>query len=118
VKVVAVGALLTVAVTAILWLVWGREALLPGLVFGGLATAIQLGAVAVVNPVVNASYAKFMSRWAVGMGLRVAGIGVFVVCAVVLRRLFPPLPTAFAYLGVLIPLLFSETRFLDRTRNA
>jgi len=26
--------------------------------------------------------------------------------------LFPPLPTAFAYLGVLIPLLFMEMRFL------
>jgi hypothetical protein len=31
---------------------------------------------------------------------------------------FPPLPTAFAYLGVLIPLLFTETRFLGDARNA
>jgi hypothetical protein len=118
VRLSALGTVLTLGVTALLWWVWGSKAILPGVVFGGLATGIQLAAVAVVTPMVDGPYAKFMSRWAVGMGLRLAGIGVFVACAVVLRDLFPPLPTAFAYLGVLIPLLFSETRFLDRTRNA
>jgi hypothetical protein len=32
-----------------------------------------------------------------------------VVAVMTHRELFPPLPTAFAYLGVLIPLLFGET---------
>jgi hypothetical protein len=36
----------------------------------------------------------------------------FLVAVLVDRRLFPPLPTALGYLGVVIPLLFLETRFV------
>ena len=45
-KLAAVGLGLTVVVTAILWLGWGRAAVVPGLTFGGLATGIQVAAVA------------------------------------------------------------------------
>ena len=106
------GAALTVGVTAILAVFWGRSALVPGMVFGGLATAIQVGAVAAVKPVWEAPLNQFMKRWGLGMALRVGGVGAFLVAVLIDRELFPPAPTAFAYLGVVIPLLFTETRFV------
>lgn len=73
---------------------------------------IQLGAVAVVKPVLGAPFSKFMGRWGVGIALRFGGVAVFLVAVLIDRELFPPVPSAFAYLGVLVPLLFTEMRFL------
>ena len=111
-KLLSFGAALTLAVTAILWLFWGDGVLVAGIVFGGLATIIQLGAVAAMRPAWNAPLNRFVGRWGFGMALRVGGIVVFVVAVWADRDVFPPAPTAFAYLGVLIPLLFMEMRFL------
>ncbi|NIN10296.1 MAG: hypothetical protein GTN62_03120 [Gemmatimonadales bacterium] len=111
-KVLGTGVLLTVVVTAILWAVWGRGAILGGVSFGLLATVIQIVAVAIVRPVLSAPFAKFLARWGMGMGLRLLGVVAFVVAVVVNRELFPPLPVACGYLGVLVPLLFMEIRFL------
>jgi hypothetical protein len=112
VRVLAWGLALTVVVTAVLYAAWGRAALVAGVTFGALATAIQVGAVALVRPVVGAPFAAFIKRWGVGMGLRLLGVVIFVVAVSVDRQRFPPLATAFGYLGVLLPLLFTETRFL------
>lgn len=106
------GVALTAGVTAILSAFWGPSAIVPGVVFGSLAALIQYGAVAAVRPVRNAPFSEFVSRWGWGMALRSGGIVVFLVAVLVDRDLFPPVPTAFAYLGVLIPLLFMEMRFL------
>jgi hypothetical protein len=118
VKLVALGLVLTGVVTGVLGLAWGRTAVVPGLTFGGLATAIQVVAVAAVRPVWHAPYEKFMGRWLAGIGLRFGGIVAIVVAVLANRNLYPPLPTAFAYLGVLLPLLFTETRFLGDSRDA
>lgn len=99
-------------VTGGLWVLWGPTALVPGIVFGLLATAIQVAAVVAVEPVWDAPFDKFLSRWGLGMGLRVGGVIVFLGAVLVDRELFPPIPTAFGYLGVLIPLLFAELRFV------
>ncbi len=107
-----IGTALTAGVTGILWAFWGPQAIVPGLVFGALATSIQFAAVKVVKPAWEAEFRVFMGRWGLGMGLRLAGVIAFLVAVLVNRVLFPPLPTAFAYLGVLIPLLFMEMRFL------
>lgn len=106
------GVALTLGVTGVLVIGWGRAALVPGVVFGSLATAIQVVAWIIVRPVLGAPFASFLKRWGVGMGLRLAGVALFAVAVMVNRELFPPLPTAFAYVGVLIPLLFMETRWL------
>lgn len=106
------GIALTGAVTAVLVAVWGRVALIPGVVFGGLATGIQWAAWRAVQPALEGPFARVMSRWAIGMGLRLGGVLAFVVAVVADRELFPPLPTAFGYLGVVVPLLFMETRWL------
>ena len=106
------GAALTAGVTGILWAYWGAPAIVPGVVFGALATVIQLAAVAAVKPAWEAPFKEFVGQWGLGMGLRLGGVVVFLVAVVADRELFPPVPTAFAYLGVLIPLLLVEMRFL------
>ncbi len=111
------GAVLTAAVTFVLWLGWGRPGVVPGLVFGGLATTFQVVAVSVLRPYRDAPMAEFAWRWLVGVALRFVGIVGIVLAVLANRALFPPLPTALAYLGVLIPLLFTETRFLGDSRN-
>ncbi len=107
-----VGAVLTAGVTGTLWAFWGPSAVVPGLVFGLLATAIQVGAVVALKPVWGAPFDEFLRRWGLGIGLRVGGVILFVIAVLLDRERFPPLPTAFAYLGVLIPLLFAELRFV------
>lgn len=111
-RLVVAGAGLTLLVTGLLWLVWGRSAVVPGVAFGMLATAIQLAAVALLKSATSQPFGTLMARWGVGMGLRLLGVVLFAVAALANRELFPPLPTAFGYLGVLLPLLFTETRFL------
>ncbi len=111
-KTLWIGVLLTIAVTGILVLVYGTSAVLPGLAFGGLATAIQVVAVMAVRPVMHAPLREMMIRWGWGMGLRLLGVVLFAVAVLIRPDIFPPLPTAFAYIGVLIPLLFAETRLL------
>ena len=106
------GLVLTLVVTVVLTLVFGSQAIVPGLLFGGLATAIQLAAVLLVKPFLDAELKMLMKRWGYGMALRVLGVGLFVVAVLGARDIFPPLPTAFAYLGVLVPLLFTEIRLI------
>jgi len=118
VRVVAWGGLLTAVVTVVLWMGWGRAGVVPGLVFGGLATAFQAVAVTALRPYRDAPMKEFAWRWLVGVALRFVGIGGIVLAVVSNRAVFPPLPTALAYLGVLIPLLFTETRFLGDSGNA
>ena len=111
-KDVGVGLALTVGVTGVLYLVWGPGAVLPGVVFGLLAAAISMVAVQLLRRGLRGTYVQTMARWAMGMGLRLVGVLLFVVAVTWKRELFPPLPTAIGYLGVLIPLLFYEMRLL------
>jgi hypothetical protein len=99
-------------VTTALALKWGRGAVLPGLVFGLVATAIQMIAVERLRRAWGASTAEFLKGFGWGMLLRLLGV-VAVGAAVLLdRSLFPPLPTALGFVGVLIPLLWLEARFV------
>ena len=109
--VLVAGTVLTALVSAALCAVWGRTALLPGTVFGFLATGIQASVHAFFRPVVSAPLRDLMRRYGIGMGLRLAGIALIAVVATVAPSHFPPLPTGLAYLGVLIPLHFAEMRF-------
>ncbi len=112
-RTVSVGAALTVLMSGIVLIAWGSRAVLPCAMFGVVATAIQIGAGTVMRTGgVPAAFSVFAARWAVGMGLRAAGI-VLVVAALALgREVFAPLPTTVGFLGVLIPLLFLEARSL------
>jgi hypothetical protein len=110
VSVLWVGLALTGAVTGTVFLVWGREAIVPAVVFGLLATAIQLAAGALVRPVLDAPNRNLLRRWGYGMGLRLGGVILFAVLVALWRDVFLPLPTAIGFLGVLMPLLFMEIR--------
>jgi len=110
VTVLWLGLALTGAVTGTLFLVWGRDAMVPALVFGLLGTAIQLTASALVRPVLDAPVRDLLRRWAYGMALRLGGVILFAVVVALWRDVFPPLPTAIGFLGVLVPLLFMEIR--------
>jgi hypothetical protein len=79
---------------------------------GAAALAAQLGAVALLRPAMRAPQALFMSRWLGGMGVRALALGLVLAFAATHRAALAPLPAALGFLGVLLPLLFLETRFL------
>jgi len=86
-------------------------------VFGGRPAAIGGAAalvaqVALLRPVMQASQPVFMARWLGGMGVRVLALGAVLAVAATHRAALPPLPASLGFLGVLLPLLFLETRFL------
>jgi len=77
----------------------------PVAIGGGVAVIAQLWAVALLRPKMRAPNPEFMARWLGGMGIRVLGIGVVLIVSATL-------PALLGYLGVLLPVLFLETRFL------
>ena len=100
----ALGGVLVVVAT---WL-GGRSAGIGGAV----ALGAQLGAVALLRPAMRAAQPVFMARWLGGMGLRALALGLVLAIAATHRAELAPLPTSLGFLGVLLPLLFLETRFL------
>jgi hypothetical protein len=105
------GVALTIVV-ALLWrAVWGPSAMVAAGVFGATATVIQVVAMLVAGPKIGqGDFPGLLKRWAVGTGLRIAGVVAVVVAADRARERFQPLPTALGYLAVLVPLLFFEVR--------
>ncbi len=88
--------------------------------FGGFAAGVggtvalmaQLAAVALLRPAMRAPQPLFLGRWLGGMGIRALALGLLVGYAATHRAALPLVPAALGYLGVLLPLLFLETRFL------
>lgn len=111
-KDLGLGLVLTAVVTGVMYLVWGSEALVPGLTFGLVAAVMNALAVALLKPSLEGAYAKLMARWGMGMGLRLFGVALFTLAVVREPELFPALPTAIGFVGVLLPLLFYEMRLL------
>jgi hypothetical protein len=107
-----VGAILSAIMAGVSARLWGRQAAIAAGSFGLLATAIQLGAIALLRPVRGAPFSKFIARWGAGMGLRALGIVAIALAAGFDRSHFPPLATALGFLGVLLPLLFYEVRLI------
>ena len=107
-----IGAALTALMALLSGRLWGTQAAFAAGVFGAVALAIQLAALALLQPVKGAPFAKFMGRWGAGMGLRFLGIAAMGLAAGLDRTHFPPLATALGFLGVLLPLLFYEVRLI------
>jgi len=113
VKVLGAGLLLTALVTAALAAWLGRAAMLPAAVMGGVAIGIELVAVrALRRGLAAAGTAEFFKGFGIGMMLRLGGVVVFAVLAAWDRERFLPLAAGLGYVGVLIPLLFLEVRFI------
>jgi len=77
----------------------------PAAIGGGVALAAQLWAVALLRPKMRAPNPEFMARWLGGMGIRLLGVGIVLIVS-------RTVPALLSYIGVLLPLLFLETRFL------
>ena len=88
--------------------VGGRGAVIGG----GVALAAQLAAVALLRPAMDAPQQVFMARWFGGMGIRALTLGGLLAVAATHRAALPLLATTLGFLGVLVPLLFLEIRFL------
>lgn len=106
-----VGRGLTVVVAVVAWRLWGTAAGWTAACFGLLATTIQYFAAKFTAQVPkDAPFGEFVKGWAAGMGLRTLGVVVLAVVCTLWPAKFPALGAAMGYLGVLIPLLFLETR--------
>ncbi len=109
-RTVRLGLLLTAVVSGAIGLVFGPAAIVAAVGMGLVATAIQVAATTALRRAAGEPYAVFLKMYAIGMGLRMLGVTVMAVVIVVRPDLFSPLPTAFGFLGVLVPLLFLEAR--------
>ncbi|HKR56777.1 MAG TPA: hypothetical protein VJS20_10770 [Gemmatimonadales bacterium] len=94
--------------TAVVTLFGGWSAGVGGLVAG----IAQTGAVLLIRPVIGAPNKEFVPRWVAGMVFRFALVMGLVVFAALHRSTLSLLPAALGCLGVLLPLLFTETHFL------
>ena len=109
---VTAGFLICVVLGAVSYAVWGAQGAVAAGIFGALAVAIQLAALALIEPVKKGPIKPLIKRWGMGMGLRALGVVAIAVAVGLDRTHFPPLPTALGFLGVLLPLLFFEVRLL------
>lgn len=91
----------------------GVMGLAAALVGGGIATSAQVVAVALLRPGMKAETPEFVKRWASGIGIRGASALVVVGLVVATKALLPPLWMVIGFLGVLLTLLYAETRFLE-----
>jgi hypothetical protein len=83
-----------------------------GAIGGAVALAAQLAAVALLRPAMREPTPRFMARWLGGMAVRALALAALVGVSVARRDALPLLAASLGFLGVLLPLLFLETRFL------
>ncbi len=107
------GSAAELAVAALGALSAGVRGLAAALVGGGVATAAQVTAVALLRPGMKAATPEFVRRWASGMAIRGAAALVVVGLVFVTRAVLPPLWVVLGFFGVLFTLLYAETRFLE-----
>ena len=107
-RTIGLGLGLTLVVTALL--AWIRDpTVVQGAVSAGmLATLIQFVSTRKLHRSLQGTNAEFFTAVGAGLALRLAGVAVLAVATVIAPERFPPAPTAFGFLGVLIPLLFLE----------
>jgi hypothetical protein len=79
---------------------------------GACAVIAQTAAVALLRPAMAAPQPVFMSRWLGGVAIRALVLSALLAISATNQQSIPVLPAALGYLGVLLPLLFTETRFL------
>jgi Zn-dependent protease len=103
---------LTVLVVGCAWALGGPRAARAAGLAGALATLTHVWAVAQLKPALVRPFERLWVRWAMGMGGRLAGLAAVAVAILAAPDRFPPLPTAAGFVGVLLPLLFSEMRLV------
>jgi hypothetical protein len=104
------GLALSVVTAVLAGILGGGRAARSGLLFGLMATGIQLLAGRWMSGLERAPIQQYMKRWGGGMGLRLLGVGLVGTVIWLEPPALPALPAALGYVGVLIPLLFLEAR--------
>jgi hypothetical protein len=89
-------------------LIGGQAAAVGGMV----ALVAQTGAVALLRPAMDGPQGPFLARWLGGMAIRALALAALLAYAATHRARLDPLAASLGCLGVLLPLLFLETRFL------
>jgi hypothetical protein len=79
---------------------------------GAVALVAQAAAVGLLRPAMDAPQDVFMARWLSGMAIRALAVAALLAYAGTHRTRLDPLAASLGCLGVLLPLLFVETRFL------
>ena len=79
---------------------------------GGIAEIAQVWAILLLRPKMRAPNPEFMARWLGGMAIRFLGLVAVAGWTLTHPAVVAPVPALLGYLGVLLPLLFLETRFL------
>ena len=108
--VMAAGLFLVGAAGALANWLGGPGAVVPAMACGGLAAAAQVGAASLARRAYAAAFTRFLGAWALGVGLRTVAVAALATAMLAVPAHFPPLPSAFGFLGVLIPLLLLEIR--------
>ena len=108
-----VGGAAELVVAAVAAVAAGAPGVAAALVGGGIATAAQVAAVALLRPGMKAGTPEFVRRWASGIAVRGGSAVVMGGVALAARAVLPPLWTALGFLTVLLTLLYAETRFLE-----
>jgi hypothetical protein len=111
-RLLVVGVALAALIAGVAAVARGGDAALAAGCGSALALAAQVAAVALLRPVMGARTPEFVQRWAAGLAVRGVSLVFLVLLLLVTRRMFPILWMAAGYLGVMLPLLFTETRFL------
>jgi len=111
-RLVGVALALAVVLAGVAGMARGADAAVAAACGSWLALLAQVAAVALLRPAMGARASEFMRGWLAGMAVRGASLLLLAGLMVLLRAAFPVLWMAVGYLGVLLPLLFLETRFL------
>ncbi len=90
----------------------GGAGLLAALGGGAVAAAAQVWAVSLLRPGMAAATPVFVRRWVSGIAIRGAAALLVVVLVLVTKAVLPPLWVVLGFFGVLLTLLYAETRFL------
>ena len=107
-KALALLVVLGVGLIVVAALIGGK----PAAIGGTVALLAQLWAVALLKPKMRAPNPQFMARWLGGMAIRFLALVAVAAWTITHPALVPPVPALLGYVGVLLPLLFLETRFL------
>jgi F0F1-type ATP synthase assembly protein I len=105
-----VGLASTILVTAIAALVSGMQGAIGAAGAGVVATGVSLLAVRLIRRTGREATIDRLSVYGIGVVLRMLGVLIIGVLMSLDPARFPALPTALGYLGVILPLLYMETR--------
>jgi len=105
-----VGLTAMAAMTGLAWAIWGPAGVTAAMVFGLVATTIQMVAARIAERLGEPATPDRLRVYAIGMVLRIGGVAVLGAAVTMNRATFPPGPAALGYLGTLLPLMWLETR--------